>query len=262
MNLRKSRKNPAFPPGLPTCLESSVTFPSHRFLPAPPPAPVGVLRRFAEHQEEFLQSFQKKAVPSVGDRAILPARTPFTPSRHEVLRASEIEQMAWRPVVKHIGGMADMDLLSHGGEIPYRQPGVGYSLLFGRHRGRVIGFWPEGADRPTFQIRATCVEGPVAGRIVRAVQLLGGAAKQRPLRIAGGWHGAWVGDSALYRPERCAVFRKEGPRLYRVYTRPLTAAELDVVLAATAAALRKQEELTRIRAEQRGDLRRMPGRRA
>ncbi|MER7497092.1 hypothetical protein ABT033_31405 [Streptomyces pharetrae] len=187
-----------------------------------------------------LTSIVDKAAPNPHGSALRAAqRRPFAPTGHDALRAGELEQMAWAPLLLHFGDMVDMHVLSHGGEIPYRQPGVAYAVHDLRHRGRVVGMWDEGADRPVFQLRAAYVEPQVARRIINAVQLLGGPGILRPLHVIDRCSDSWVGDAALYRPERCAAFRRDRDGLFRVYTRPLTAAELALVLECAAPEVRK-----------------------
>ncbi|MFE1289717.1 hypothetical protein [Streptomyces sp. NPDC058751] len=177
---------------------------------------------------------------------------PFTPTAYEVLHGGEMEQMAWSALLLHFGDMVEMRTLSQGGEMPFRQPGVAYDVQDGRHKGRVVGFWEEGADRPVFQLRTSSLEKPVTRRIIRTVQLLGGDFNPRPLHVPGfpsPRSAGWARDERLYRPERSAVFRKDAEGLYRVYTRLLTAAELAVVLESAAPTVRKYQALRRFHIE-------------
>lgn len=187
----------------------------------------------------FTDVVRDKAVPDPHGPALPAAREPFRPTRHDVLRAHEMEQMAWRALLLHFGDMANMHVLSSGGDMLFREPGVAYSVHDLRHRGRVVGMWDEGADRPVFQLRAACLEPQVARRIINAVQLLGGPSIRRPLHVVDRWSAGWARDAALYRPERCAAFRRDRDSSLRVYTRPLTAAELAVVLECAAPEVRK-----------------------
>ncbi|MFF4276212.1 hypothetical protein [Streptomyces sp. NPDC001536] len=198
---------------------------------------------------DFRAFVDSKAVPSPHGPALPADRQPFHPTRHDVLRAGEIEQMAWRPLLLHFGDMVDMHVLSLAGDLPFRQPGVAYEVHDLQHRGRVVGMWDENTDRPVFQLRASFVEPKVAHRIINAVQLLGGDGNRRPLHVPSG-RGPWPRDESLYRPERCAAFRREDGGLFRVYTRPLTAAELALVLECAAPEVRKYLAVRRLRLEQ------------
>ncbi|WNZ14894.1 hypothetical protein [Streptomyces sp. 11x1] len=187
----------------------------------------------------FMDAVRDKAVPDPHGPALPAVRKPFRPTRHDVLRAHEMEQMAWRALLLHFGDMADMHVLSSGGDMLFRQPGVAYAVHDLRHCGRVVAMWDEGADRPVFQLRAACLEPLVARRIINAVQLLGGPSILRPLHVVDRWSGGWARDAALYRPERCAAFRRDRDGYLRLYTRPLTAAELALVLESAAPEVRK-----------------------
>ncbi|MFG3132923.1 hypothetical protein ACGFZU_35145 [Streptomyces tendae] len=203
----------------------------------------------ADRKAAFLDAIRDKAVPNPHGPALPADRRPFRPTRHDVLRAGEIEQMAWRALLLHFGDMAEMHVLSHGGRMPHRQPGVTYAVHELRHRGRVIGMWDEDADRPMFQLRAAYIEPLVLRRIINAVQLLGGPGILRPLHVVDRWTGGWPQDVALYRPERCATYRRDRDGSYRVYTRPLTAAELALVLECAAPEVRKYLAVRRKRLE-------------
>ncbi|MYX26832.1 hypothetical protein GTY75_09145 [Streptomyces sp. SID8381] len=192
-----------------------------------------------ERKAAFMDAIRDKAVPNPHGPALPAAREPFRPTRHDVLRAHEMEHMAWRALLLHFGDMVNMHVLSNGGDMLFQQPGVAYSVHDLRHRGRVVGMWDEGADHPVFQLRAAYIEPQVARRIISAVQLLGGPSIRRPLHVIERWSARWARDAALYRPERCATFRRDRDGCLRVYTRPLTAAELAVVLESAAPEVRK-----------------------
>jgi hypothetical protein len=224
-----------------------------------------LFRRIASDRDTFLRFLRDTSAPAPQGPAPLPAsrRDPFRPTAHEVIHAGEIEQMAWRATLLHFGDMVEMRTLSHGGEVAYRQPGVAYEVQDGRHRGRIVGFWETGADRPAFQLRASSVEPQTARRIIRAVQLLGGHANSRPLHVRG-WAShhtvGWARDQRLYRPERCATFRRNAEGLYCLYTRLLTAAELALVLENAAPEVRKFQALRRLQMDRFAERRRAAGR--
>ncbi|MFI8265353.1 hypothetical protein [Streptomyces sp. NPDC085665] len=185
-----------------------------------------------------------------------PVRDPFKPTIHENMRAVEIERTAWRPLVAHLGTMADMHVLSGGGDLmTERQPGVSYAVRDTMHRGRVVGFWEPGAVRPMFQLRAASMERPEAARIIGNVRLLGGCANPRPLYVVQRGTGSWTRDAALHRPERCATFRRDINGRYRVYTRLMTAAELEIVLEGAAFAIRKAQAIRHLSMQRRAELR-------
>ncbi|MFI1204795.1 hypothetical protein ACH4VR_36105 [Streptomyces sp. NPDC020883] len=139
--------------------------------------------------------------------------------------------------------MASLRTLSHG--MPnLNQPGARYHVHDSGHRGCVVGFWDTDHHQPTFQVRATRMEPPVAHELIRAAVAARPAA--RPLRIHGRRGGAWARDERLYRPERPATFCVDGDGRYRLYTRHLTAAELTVVLWATTSAIRRHRAVQTI----------------
>lgn len=233
---------------------------------SPPSAPVPALtvlelfRHVGADRDMFLEFLREKAVPDPhGPSLEADRRSPFTPTRHEVLHAGEIEQMAWRALLLHFGDMVDMRAMSQGGDVPYRQPGVSYHVQDARHRGHVVGFWDVEDDRPLFQLRASSLDPRTARRFIRAVQLLGGNANPRPLRIrsrAAHYTVGWAKNQRLFRPERSATFSVNPEGLYCLYTRPLTAAELAVVLESAAPEVRKNQALRRLQFERAADLRR------